>query len=82
MSITKDFETLHRGEWKGVGYTEYAVDALLVHTRALEKVLKELEWSGWDEASGSECPECGRERGDGAGHYQGCKLGELIEGVE
>lgn len=75
MSITKNFEQRHfRGEY--IGYHERDVEALLAHARALEAMLKELEWSALPNYWGLICPIC-----KGTKHTPDCALNKLLEGT-
>ncbi len=80
MSITKDFEkkkTRIGDYWVSEeAYKPDDVDALLAHARALEAMLKELEWSGLPNYWGLICPIC-----KGTKHTRDCALAKLLEGT-
>ncbi len=72
MSITKDFEKCYDTD---NGYPAEWVDALLLHSLALEAMLKKHANHG-GEVRGT-CLECGSLL-----HVPDCALAKLLEGVE
>lgn len=83
MNITNDFEdcAILSGDHT-LGETMFRVAdivLLLAHARALEAMLKKVQWVTWV-GDIRYCPEC--EEHDFVGHTPDCQLAKLLDGVE
>jgi len=80
MSITKDFEQKAiKTPGGGAIFSRPDVMELLAHTRALETMLKKLEWTYWPKRQGF-CRACLQEVS--RGHTYDCPIAKLLEDGE
>lgn len=80
--ITDGFTRLKQYDHRGFGiYRERDVLDLLTHARALEAMLRKVEWEGFDYGEclhGPDfCPSCNNSKW--AGHSPDCALAKLLE---
>jgi hypothetical protein len=82
MSIINDFEINKiKDQSGGEYYNSIFVEALLVHARALETLLKKHEFGDHAYLEGR-CLECGADSCDDWKHEHDCELAKLLEGVD